>query len=177
MIKRAKHLISLIYRQFYSLSSSKTLLSLYTTIVCPLLQCGSSIWDPCSVSLSSLVESVQYFALKMILKFWSAPYDILLSSLHLRSLEHRRQGSKILLFFKINNGLLHSTLPLAQHPSLPPMSLRHFCPLNYISPFCRTATYFHSFLPSTIRLWNSLPTIVKQSRSISFIKFFLDCKL
>ena len=108
-IKRAKRLICLIYCQFYSLSFSKTLLFLYSTFF--VLEYGSSICDLSSVSLSSSEESVQYFALKMILKSWSAPYDILLSSLRWHSLEHRWQRSKILFFFKINNGLLHSALP------------------------------------------------------------------
>ena len=100
IIKRAKRLIGLIYRQFHSLSSSKTLLSLYTTIVRPVLEYGSSIWDPASTSLSSSLESVQHFALKMILKSWSTPYTDLLSSLNLSTLEHRRQRAKIMMFLK-----------------------------------------------------------------------------
>ena len=177
VIKRAKRLVGLIYRQFYSLSSSQTLLSLYTTIVCPILEYGSAIWDPPSVSVSSSVESVQYFALKMVRKSWSAPYADLLSSLNLSSLQHRRLQSKLLLFYKINNGFLHSTLPPPPRPRSPPMSLRHFSPFDFSVPFCRTSTYYHSFLPSSIRLWNSLPSSVKKSQSISYIQFFLSCKL
>ena len=79
VIKRAKHIIGLLYRQFYSLSSSKTLLSLYTTIVRPILEYGSAIWDPPSASLSSFIEYVQYLALKMIQKSWSTSYADLLS--------------------------------------------------------------------------------------------------
>ena len=176
IIKRAKRLIGLIYRQFYSLSSPKTLLSLYTTIVRPILEYESPIWDPSSVSLSSSIDSVQYFALKMISKSWSTPYSALLSSLNLSTLDHRRKRSKLLFFYKINNGLTHSTLPLTPHPPSPPMSLRHFCPYNYTVPFCRTSCYCLSFLPSTIRLWNSLPSNIKQTTSISYLKFYLDCK-
>ena len=175
VIKRAKRLVGLIYRQFYSLSSSQTLLSLYTTIVRPILEYGSAIWDPPSVSVSSSVESVQYFALKMVQKSWSAPYADLLSSLNLSSLQHRCLQSKLLLFYKINNGFLHSTLP--PRPRSPPMSLRHFSPFDFSVPFCRTSTYYHSFLPSSIRLWNSLPSSVKKSHSISYVQFFLSCKL
>ena len=175
VIKRAKHLVGLIYRQFYSLSSSQTLLSLYTTIVRPILEYGSAIWDPPSVSVSSSVESIQYFALKMVRKSWSAPYANLLSSLNLSSLQHRCLQSKLLLFYKINNGFLHSTLP--PRPRSPPMSLRHFSPFDFSVPFCCTSTYYHSFLPSSIQLWNSLPSSVKNSQSISYVQFFLSCKL
>ena len=90
VIKRAKRLVSLIYRQFYSLSSSQTLLSLYITIVRPILEYGSAIWDPPSVSVSSSDEFVLYFALKMVRKSWSAPYANLLSFLNVSSLQHRR---------------------------------------------------------------------------------------
>ena len=163
--------------KIYSLSSSKTFLSLYTTIVRPILEYGSAIWDPPSASLSSSIESVQYFALKMIQKSWSAPYADLLSSLKLHTLQHRRLQSKLLTFFKFNNGFLHSVLPPVLHPLSPPMSLRHFCPDDFVVPFCRTSAYFHSFLPSTIRLWNSLPTSVKGSHSISYFQFYVTCKL
>ena len=163
VVKRAKRIIGLLYHQFYSLSFSKTLLSLYSTIVHPILEYGSAIWDPPSVSLSSSIESVQYFALKMIQISWSTSYADLVSSLKLHTLQHRHLQSK-LLTFKFNNGFLHSVLHPALHPPSPPMSLRHFCPDDFV---VHTSAYFHSFLPSTVRLWNSLPTTVKGSHSIS----------
>ena len=123
VVKRAKRIVGLLYHKFYSLSSSKTLLSLYTTIVRLILEYGSAIWDPPSASLLSSIESVQYFALKMIQKSWSAPYADLLSSLKLHTLQHRRLQSKLLTFFKFNNGFLHSVLPPVLHPLSPPMSL------------------------------------------------------
>ena len=62
--------------------------------------------------------------------------------------------------------LKHPQLPL-DTPLLgsrykPPMSLRHFSPFDFSVPFCCTSTYYHSFLPSSIRLWNSLPSSVKK---------------
>ena len=88
VVKRAKHIIGLLCHQFYSLSFSKSLLSLYSTIVHPILEYGSAIWDPPSAPLSSSIESVQYFTLKMIQKSWSTSYADLLSSLKLHTLQH-----------------------------------------------------------------------------------------
>ena len=139
--------LSVLLDCYIALSSSKTLLSLYTTIVRPILEYGSAIWDPPSASLSSSIESVQYFALKMIQKSWSAPYADFLSSLKLHTLQHRRLQSKLLTFFKFNNGFLHSVLPPVLHPLSPPMSLQHFCPDDFVVPFCRTSAYFHSSSP------------------------------
>ena len=83
--KKAKRLLGLIYRQFYKNSSTITLLSLYLTIVRPVLEYGSPIWDLPSFSLSSILESVQHFALKLASKSWSQSYDSLLSSLNICS--------------------------------------------------------------------------------------------
>ena len=48
VIKKAKRLLGLIYRHFYK-SSSKTLLSLYVTLVRSILEYTSVIWDPSSL--------------------------------------------------------------------------------------------------------------------------------
>ena len=136
IIKKSKRLLSLIYRQFYTHSSTKTLLSLYTTLVRPILEYGSPVWDPSSTSLSSSLEAVQHFALKLIFKSWSCSYSSLLSSLKIPTLEHRRKKSKLILFYKINNDLQHTTVPLCQHIISTYSSLRNFCPANYLVPFC-----------------------------------------
>ena len=105
-ISKAKRLLVLIYRQFYHYSSSSTLLSLYINIVVrPILEYGSTIWDPSSTALSTSVEKVQFFPLKIISKTWSTFYSNLLSSINISSLEHRRRSTKLLLFFKLSNNL------------------------------------------------------------------------
>ena len=109
--KKAKRLLGLIYRQFYKNSSTNTLLSLYLTIVCPVLEYGSPIWDLPSLSLSSTLESVQHFALNLASKSWSQSYDFLLSSLNICSLEHLCMKAKLSLLYKTTHHLYHSTAP------------------------------------------------------------------
>ena len=53
---RSRKLLGLIYRQFYNTCSPNTILSLNTTIVHPVLEYGSIIWDPKSTSLISSLE-------------------------------------------------------------------------------------------------------------------------
>lgn len=174
IISRAKRLIGLIYRQFYHQSSSQTLLSLYLTIVRPILEYASPIWDPSSHSLSSSVESVQFFALKMVLKSWSISYPDTLSSLNLPTLHQRRQKAKLILLFKLQHNMIHSTLPPLQNTPRPPMSLRNYSSSNLIIPRCRTSSLYNSFIPSASRLWNSLPSFIKESHSLSLLKFSSD---
>ena len=79
IIKKAQRLLGLIYRHFYK-SSSKTLLSLYVTLVRLILEYTSLIWDPTCSSppVSSSLEAVHHFALKLASKSWSSSYSSLL---------------------------------------------------------------------------------------------------
>ena len=60
-------------------------LKLYLSIVHPILEYGSIVWDLTS-SLSSYVESVQCFTQKVIFKSWSSSYSTLLQRLKLDTL-------------------------------------------------------------------------------------------
>ena len=174
-ISKAKRLLGLIYRQFYHYSSSSTLLSLYTTIVRPILEYGSTIWDASSTALSTSVEKVQFFALKIISKTWSTSYSNLLSSVNISSLEHRRRSAKLLLFFKLSNNL-HFISSFPCHRSCKPeYALRHYSIFDFSRLFCRTSSLANSFFPSTIKLWNSLPSSTKSTQSISYFKFRINC--
>ena len=72
--KKARKLVGLLYRHFYKTCSTSTLLSLYYSIVRPVLEYASIIWDSAISSHSSIIEPVQSFALKVVCKSWSTPY-------------------------------------------------------------------------------------------------------
>jgi len=38
---------------------------------------------------------------------------------------------------------------------------------RFVTPFARTETYLHSFLPSTITLWNSLPNSLVEQKILT----------
>ena len=75
--KKARRLIGMIYRHLNNSCSSPTLLTLYSTIVHPILEYCAIIWDPSSSIYSSTLESVQCFALKVVSKSWSSSYSSL----------------------------------------------------------------------------------------------------
>ena len=114
-------------------------------------------------------------ALKLASMSWYKSYDSLLSSLNICSLAHRRTKAKLSLFHKITH-LQHSTAPQCQH-HIPACPLCYSSHLNFTVPFCRTSCYLNSFFQSTIRLWNNLPSSAKNSTSLSYFKFYLNCKL
>ena len=120
-----KKVLGLIYRHFYLHCTSSTLLTLYFTLVRPILEYCSVIWDPSSLTTISALESVQCFALKLVSKSWSTDYNFLLSSLNITTLAQRRRSAKILTIFKLKNHLSHSSILQLQslfYPSHSPLS-------------------------------------------------------
>ena len=130
--KKAKKVLGLIYRHFYLHCTSSTLLTLYFTLVRPILEYCSVIWDPSSLTTISALESVQCFALKLVSKSWSTDYNFLLSSLNITTLAQRRRSAKILIIFKLKNHLSHSINSPLQSPPLPSYFSRNYSPFNLI---------------------------------------------
>ena len=169
-------MLGLIYRHFYLHCTSSTLLTLYFTLVRPILEYCSVIWDPSSLTTISALESVQCFALKLVSKSWSTDYNFLLSSLNITTLAQRRRSAKILTIFKLKTHLSHSINSPLQSPPLPPYFPRNYSPFNLIPIHCKSSSYFNSFLnyPSSIKLWNSLPVSIKSAHSLSYLKSLLS---
>ena len=102
--KKAKKILGLIYRHFYQHCPSSTLITLYKTLVRPILEYAAVIWDPTSKSASNSLESVQHFALKLSSKSWSSNYSSLLTSFKIPTLLHRRKCAKIIVIHKSKSG-------------------------------------------------------------------------
>ena len=82
---KSKKLLGLLYRHFYHHSTPSVLFKLYLSLV-----------------LTVLVKDVlQFFALKLCGKYWSADYATLLHEFKLPSLSTRRSISKLLLLYKL----------------------------------------------------------------------------
>ena len=158
----------MIYRNFYKHSSPQILLKLYNALILPHFNYCSSVWSPPDSSVnSSLLDSSNYFSLKVCSKIWSLNYHSLISHINIPSLVSRRNFSKLILLYKINNGLLYFP-PNVLIPVPAPLHFsRHYNKLNFKPPFCSTQAYSSSFFPSVISLWNSLPDEAKTSSSLS----------
>ena len=173
VIIKAKRLLGLIYRHFYK-SSSNTLLSLYVTLVRLILKYTSVILDPSSPSVSSSLEAVHHFALKLASKSWSSSYSSLLSSFNISSLSQHCARSKVIHIFKLKQDYSIFSVPLSCKPTHPHYIIHSHSAHDIQIPFCHTASFFNSFLPSSLHLWNSLSIFAKSSTSLSFIRFTFD---
>ena len=99
----------------------------------------------------------------------------LLSELGRETLQERRSKHKLVIFYKIINGLTPDYLS----DLLPPIvqdnvtyNLRNAN--NMRSLRARTNLYFNSFFPSTIRAWNELPDEIKGASTVSAFKYQLN---
>ena len=165
---KAKQILGIIYRQFYNNSSPATLKQLYLALVRPHLEYACQLWDPHSQNDVNRLESVQRFALKLISHRWDASYEELIT---LTNLSNRRLHLKLAQIYKIVHGLCYFPEDIFN------IQLAHSNRLARVQtircPFARTNYYYHSFVPSSIRAWNSLEEVQVNAPSLRSFKFLL----
>ena len=90
----------------------------------------------------------------------------MLTQLNWQSLEERRTNAIIIMFYKVINNLISINF---SHDLQPVMSSTRGFLKRFISLPARINSYYYSFLPHSIRLWNSLPAnLVMESDLNSF---------
>jgi hypothetical protein len=171
IIEKVSKILNMLKLLKYKVNRS-TLTCLYKSMIRPLMEYGDVIWDNCSEGEASLLEHIQYESAKVVtgaIKGTSA--RALMNELAWENLSDRRKMHKFTYFFKI----IKRISPLYLVELLPntvgqrvDRSLRS-CD-NISSVLCRTVIFRQSFFPSTIDLWNSLGTDVRNSDSIDSFK-------
>ena len=149
---RAKRLIGLLYRRFYNNIDGATMLQLYQSLVRPHLEYASPVWNPHTQKDIKMLESVEKFAIKMSTKNWNIGYHDLLSltHVHLLPLETRRVYSSLCMIF---HHLCYFTPNIICQRYINQRTNNHSL---LHQPFARTNAFFHSFVPRTINIWNTL---------------------
>ena len=90
---KAKKLLGMFYRRFYSNSTSTctTMLKLYKSFIWPNLENAAVLWDVYHSKDVAILLNVQKFALRICTKSWNTSYEDLLSASSLPKLSFRRQ--------------------------------------------------------------------------------------
>ena len=144
-----------------------------------MLEYSDSVWDNLGQENVKLLESVHTEAARIISGATKlCNIERLLADLEWESLQNRRRKHRLLLFYKMVNRLtpdiLSNLVPLYTRENNP-YNLRNAEDIQTIH--ARTNIYFNSFLPATIRDWNSLHLHVRQSDSILVFKKHLNSNL
>ena len=168
---KAKRILGLLYRNFYFNSSPATIKQLYLSLVRPHLEYAAELWDPHTRRDIDKLESVQKFALKVISHQWDTGYEDLLDTVNIPTLRTRRLNLKLSYIFKVVHGITYFPPNIFQND--PPHSNRLYRVDILRCPFARANYYYHSFVPSSIRAWNSLDESYVRAGNPSIFKSHL----
>ena len=132
----------------------------YQTLVRPLLEFASVIWDPHTQTATKKIEMVQRRAARYVTsrsRNRSSVTDML-SGLKWRSLANRRKDARLSMFYKIVRG--HVAVATSDLLKIPQRRTRHMHSDALQTIRCRTEMRKMSYYPRTIRDWNNLPASV-----------------
>ncbi|MEW8546433.1 MAG: reverse transcriptase domain-containing protein, partial [Candidatus Thiodiazotropha sp.] len=156
--------------------SRKSLEQMYISFIRPLLEYCDSVWDNASSESKKQLDAIHIEAARTITGATKlCGIDRLFSDLGWESLQSRRDKHKLVIFYKIMNGLTPSYLSDLVPPFIRDATHYNLRNSNHTQTLhANTNLYFNSYFPSTIRAWNSLPEDTKQATSVSSFKYLLN---
>ncbi|MCG8048301.1 MAG: reverse transcriptase family protein [Candidatus Thiodiazotropha endolucinida] len=153
----------------------KSLERMYISFIRPVLEYSGVVWGNCTHQDKKLLESIQIEAMRIVTGATKlCSIEKLYDDTGWETLEARREKQKLIIFYKMINGLaptyLNQLVPgLVQDQSQ--YSLRNANNMSFIH--ANSALYYNSFLPSVTRAWNNLPTEIRNSTSVTQFKYRL----
>ena len=139
----------------------------YKGMVRPILEYGSSIWDPHPDKLQKELEKVQNRAARFVTRnynYETGSMTGILGQLKGESLKKRRKDNRLILLYKGLKG--KAKIPT---DDLIPKTRRgrNQHSLAFQIPSASKDVYMYSFFPQTIRDWNDLPESLISSSELS----------
>ena len=173
LLRRVSPSVGLLRHLAYRVGSALLVKRLYVGLVRQVLEYASPVWDSCTKSETLSLERLQLSVARAVLRVRrsSMSNSKVLEAVGWPTLAWRRRRFKLLLLWR----LIHGEGPPSLAASLPQPAadrssrcLRNPHSLAY--PYCKSTRRCRSFLPSSIGLWNCLPTSVTScSSSCSFL--------
>ena len=172
---KARKLLGLLYRRFYIHAEPSALFRLYLSLVRPHLEYASDVWTPtCRSHCLAQIPKPNFwtFSMSIILCLFMT-LCLTFMSVHFKLVVWRTKFAQYM--FKIVHNLI----------SFPPIHVPRHSRIGYsayLQTFAHTNSFLHSFVPSTISLWNSLhsnvttstPTVLQRKRAklLKLLKFY-----
>jgi hypothetical protein len=141
----------------------------FITYIRPLLEYNSNVWNPSQKYLIDKIERVQRQFTKRIPSISNLSYLERLRVLRLEPLELRRLHFDLIHYYKIFNNLTsinQSEYFMFHHPS----SITRKSEPFLIKPLNKPNYLLTSFFYRSIDCWNSLPVVLRQSKSLYVFK-------
>ena len=156
-------------RRNLQINNTKVKETAYTGLVRPALEYCSTIWDPHHHKYIDQLQKVQRRAARFVCNsyYYKASVTDMLNKLAWESLEARRRRARLVMFYKIQNGLICIPLPsFIVRSSRPKEELPHLFNTVYAS----TEAYRSSFFVRAVREWNLLPVSIGTLGSLPSFK-------
>ena len=163
-------------RNYKYVFSRKALHTMYTSFILPILDYGDILWDCCTQNQATSLENLHLEAIRIIIGgVRGTSHQKLYQESGFTTLKERRKKHRLILFFKIVNGLcpnyLSTSLPQLTSIVNPYHRRR---PHERRIPASRKEIHKNSFFPITTSEWNSLPEEIQTTDSISQFKRYVS---
>ena len=143
----------------------------YNTYVRPTLEYASSVWDTNIKDQINRVERVQRRAARFVKADYHPDHSVtlMLQELNWSTLRERRAHAKMTSMYRIVHNLIAIPVQPPYFYSINTSSHRGH-QYRFLQHHCRIQSYQDSFFPSSVRLWNSLPSSVVSAQSLDIFK-------
>lgn len=148
----------------------------FTTLVRPVLEYASVVWDPYQQQLISRLENVQ----RQAARFATGDYTTrdpgsmssMLHQLGWEPLEHRRARNRTIMLYKILHHIVEVPVLHLLHTNT--SRTRGSTANNIRQISTRIDVYKYSFLPATIVAWNNIPATIRNSPSVDTFRHAIN---
>ena len=173
MCQSAKNMCSWILRTFQS-RSPDVMLTLWKSMVLPILDYCSQLWSPTKVGEIQQIEQVQKNFTRKIRSNSQEDYWCRLSRNNLYSLERRRERYRIIYVWKILEGMVPNLSGQSELRAKPSLRFGRMCsvPPRPASASTRIQNLRDgSFSINGPRLFNSLPSHIRNMSGVDILRF------
>jgi hypothetical protein len=165
IVKKAEGVLASITKTFISRSPC-VYLKLYVTLVRPLLEYASPVWNPMHVKYCKRIEAVQRRATRRVSGMRSLTYPERLAALNLESLELRRKAADLVLLYK----LVHTSPYSDNLFTFASSSRTRGHNLKIMSQHVNLNIRKFFFTTRVVEEWNSLPSHIVNATSVKSFK-------
>ena len=171
VVKKANKVIGLIGRSF-EYKSKDTILTLYNSLVRPLLEYCVQAWCPYYQKDIEKLERVQRRVTKMVPSLRNKTYGDRLKELNLFSLTQRRLRGDLIQVFKIIKGI--DNIDCSKYFTLDLSNYTRGNGCKIVGKPFNSHESKNSFFHRTVNLWNGLPRDVIDCNTVEAFKLRLD---
>jgi len=166
IVNKARRLAGYMFRSFRS-RNSNVIIPIFKSLIRPILEYASPVWNPYLCKHIKLIESVQRYVTKRITGYSSLSYADRLKKLKLPSLQSRREYTDLLHLFKIVHG--KCTVRCSTGLSFLRSNTRGHA-LRLQKPKFRLNIREGAFFVRNINIWNALPASVAECETFGSFK-------